>query len=91
MLLSVEPLGWDEELFGGPWPSCHCLALKLAVPSSHRRLGANSRDYTATMLVSCGPNIANHLKLGEGQCDGPVLLLLLLLLCHVCVNSILIP
>ena len=67
MLLSVEPLGWDEELFGGPWPSCHCLALKLAVPSSHRRLGANSRDYTATVLVSCGHNITNHLKLGEGQ------------------------
>ena len=67
MYISAEPRGWDEELFGGPWPSCPCLALKLAVPSSHRRLGANSRDYTATVLVSCGHNITNHLKLGEGQ------------------------
>ena len=67
MHLSAEPPEWDEELFGGPWPSCHCLALKLAVPSSHRRLGANSRDYTATVLVPCGHNITNHLKLGEGQ------------------------
>ena len=67
MFVSAEPRGWDEELFGGPWPSCPCLALKLAVSSSHRRLGPNTRDYTVTVVVSCGPNTANHLKLGEGQ------------------------
>ena len=67
MYLSAEPRGWDEELFGGPWPSGPSLALKLAVPSSHSRLRTNSKDYTVTVLVSCGPNITNHLKLGEGQ------------------------
>ena len=60
--LAGRPLRWALPL--RPLPAG--LAIKLPVPSVHNRLGPSTRAHTTTLLLTCGPNPANHLRLGEG-------------------------
>ena len=61
----TEPKGWDPEHFNGAFPEGGTYTIKLLLPPTHKSWRDKSNWHTITLLISVGPNGANHLCLGS--------------------------